>query len=341
MPPHAAGTMGPPSRPVERATDTAALTDVIAQSGIDIKDEEKWLTAFFSQKPESQGQSSQGLSFNSTHSSASDGSALSGGHGYGDPRQHSQHGQQYPVGGGSFSQGSGPPRSAEEIAQEEWKAAVRRRAETRSVHLNDPFLNGNALRQRTTKQVRRISATMNVVGVDKEQPSLPAQMHFNTPNVAGAGLGSHVTILEKDSPLTDVLTLMSLATGERIRGLMEDAVAAAKSRRVDSNGVVPLEWSDLAVSDKAGAAVSTALAGNRSGQDSAVSPLTTNPRKREQEPLFSPRLLYGPGMANTVFQRFLLHCQQSSYASLQRRGNAQNDSRYSKRTGQTAPWISL
>lgn len=51
MPATGAGSMGPPSRPVvERATDTAALTDVIVQSGIDIKDEEKYLTASYSQE---------------------------------------------------------------------------------------------------------------------------------------------------------------------------------------------------------------------------------------------------------------------------------------------------
>ncbi len=56
--------MGPPSKPVvERATDTAALTDVIAQSGIDIKDEEKYLTAAYSQEQDkSQAQSESFIS---------------------------------------------------------------------------------------------------------------------------------------------------------------------------------------------------------------------------------------------------------------------------------------
>src|SRR5438046_597390 len=41
--PQVAGAMGPPSKSVEKATDTAELADVLASSGIDLKDEESFL----------------------------------------------------------------------------------------------------------------------------------------------------------------------------------------------------------------------------------------------------------------------------------------------------------
>lgn len=73
MPASGAGTMGPPSRPVvERATDTTALTDVIVQSGIDIKDEEKYLTASFSQEQDSSQSQGKSLSFHSPRVTVSD-----------------------------------------------------------------------------------------------------------------------------------------------------------------------------------------------------------------------------------------------------------------------------
>lgn len=75
-PPPPPGTMGPPSRPVEKATDAAELTDVLASSGIDVREEEAFLTSSYSapgvqaqqslrvqQPPSSQQQPQQALNF--------------------------------------------------------------------------------------------------------------------------------------------------------------------------------------------------------------------------------------------------------------------------------------
>ncbi|KAK2877104.1 hypothetical protein FQN49_001427, partial [Arthroderma sp. PD_2] len=50
------GSMGPPSRPVEKATDTAELTDVLASSGIDVKEEEAFLTSGYGKPSTTQPQ---------------------------------------------------------------------------------------------------------------------------------------------------------------------------------------------------------------------------------------------------------------------------------------------
>lgn len=47
-PPAAPGTMGPPSVPPNRPVDASELTDVLASSGIDVREEEAFLTRSFS-----------------------------------------------------------------------------------------------------------------------------------------------------------------------------------------------------------------------------------------------------------------------------------------------------
>ena len=283
MLPHGPGTMGPPSRPVEKATDTAELTDVIAQSGIDIKDEEKYLTAYFSQDHNSYAYgSNNALSFNSATSATSEASNISANNSYGELRQFSQNSQEAPAARGLFSQAPVPRKSSDEIAQEEWRSALRRRAQTRSFHLNNPFLQGNALRIRTVKR-----SSANAVRIPQDgftdYYSKPPQPRINTASLTGPDGVSVVSatgaFVERDAPLSEILALLSLATGERIRALVEDAAALVMRRRVGSQGLVPVEWSDLAVSNSTGAAVSSAVVGNRSRLDSAVSP-SGNPRKR-------------------------------------------------------------
>ncbi|KAL2036461.1 hypothetical protein N7G274_010829 [Stereocaulon virgatum] len=53
-------------------------------------------------------------------------------------------------------------------------------------------------------------------------------------------------LLDLESPYAEILALISLAAQERIRGLVEDAAALAKGRRMGSHGVVPLELAGIA-----------------------------------------------------------------------------------------------
>ncbi|KAI9781570.1 MAG: hypothetical protein M1816_002242 [Peltula sp. TS41687] len=281
MPTPGAGTMGPPSRPVvEKATDTAALTDVIAQSGIDIKDEEKYLTSYFSLDQES----SQAQASNY----------------YGELKQYAHNNQNSSYGVGSINQPPGPRKSVEEIAQQQWRAVVRNRAESRCFHLNDPFLAGNSLRQRIDKAAveagkdtfqdlpRNVSKDSPVYlpqdGLSVEQLPAPPQPKVNTLSVTGPDGVSLTAVngyfVEKNAPISEVLTLLSLAARERISALVEEAAVVAKRRQTGSHGVVPAEWKDIAIGNHSETAVPTPSTAGPRDPDSAISPSTVNPRKR-------------------------------------------------------------
>ncbi|KAI9820064.1 MAG: hypothetical protein M1826_001054 [Phylliscum demangeonii] len=294
-PPHAAGAMGPPSRPaVEKATDTAELTDVIAQSGIDIRDEEKYLTAYFSQDHNSQAPGPNGAP--SYSSALPAGSDLGRGSGFHpatqafDLTRYSQGNQDgFHPPGAWFSQPYQPRQTEEQIVQEERRAALRRREQIRSLHLNDPFLNGNSVCIRLGKRAHQLGMRLPVDGVMEPLPRLHPTSRIQTTSLTGTD-GVTITaatgyFVQRDAPIAEMLALLSLACGHRARGVLEDAAVLARNRRVGSQGQVPMEWVDLALSNQAEAATAGIAAGpnspqSRTGPDTVTSPLTTNPLKR-------------------------------------------------------------
>ncbi|KAL2036822.1 hypothetical protein N7G274_010440 [Stereocaulon virgatum] len=90
-------------------------------------------------------------------------------------------------------------------------------------------------------------------------------------------------LLDLESPYAEILALISLAAQERIRGLVEDAAALAKGRRMGSHGVVPLELADIAT----GSGASESVAGLPTPSNSAVSPIS-NPLKRSYSEMNKP-----------------------------------------------------
>ncbi|KAI9797358.1 MAG: hypothetical protein M1833_005538 [Piccolia ochrophora] len=280
MPPQGAGAMGPPSRPVEKATDTAELTDVIAQSGINIRDEEKNLTEYF---PHESAQVNG--AFPSNRAAYNSNSTRDG-----IPSPYSNNlndfTQQNLAGPTPFhaSQAAVSTQSPEEVAQAEWKAALRRQAQSRQYHLNDPFLFANSLRMRASKKAYTNGIRLPQDGFFEQPPQAPPRRIQGTSMTDAEGT-SITSVKAKfrlagEVPLAEILTLLSLATAERIRGLVEDAAALAKGRRAGSHGHVPPEWSSLLATD--GPELNTAISATegRAGWESAVSPRTTNPLKR-------------------------------------------------------------
>lgn len=226
---------------------------------------------------------------------------LLAGNNYIDLRQYSQNSPYALYGAGPISHPPVPRKTAEEIAQEKWRAVVRNRAQSRSYHLNDPFLAGNPLRQRMERAAReagkdtardlprKVPKNTPVYlpqdGVSVEQLPAPPQPKINITSVTGADGVSLSAVngyfVEKDAPMADILTLLSLAAQDRLRGLVEDARTVAKGRQTGSHGDVPAEWADLAVGNHSESAAPTASRSNRREPESAISPLTVNPRKRE------------------------------------------------------------
>lgn len=82
-------------------------------------------------------------------------------------------------------------------------------------------------------------------------------------------------ILSLDSTLVEILSLLSLATEERMRMLVEDAASLARGRRVGALGIVPPELDGLRVGGKASEAANALPTPG----DSAISP-SSNALKR-------------------------------------------------------------
>lgn len=268
------GAMGPPSRPaVDKPTDINELGDVIAGTGIDLREEEAALVNY-----NKGGQQRQDGGYNSNVAQSFNSLGTQ-------PRDN-YYSANYPgdrstfYGGGTFNQQPGPPKSTAELAAETRKKALRRKAEIKSYHLNDPFLAPKIL----LRLVGRLAQSNQVIvptvgpGVNKWKPGDPAtRVEVQGPDknvqVKMVTTGEY---LHTDSPYVEILSLLSLATEERLRGLVEDAATLAKGRRMGSSGVVPIELADLATGNGA----SEMVTGLPTPSNSAVSP-TANPLKRK------------------------------------------------------------
>ncbi|KAI9807040.1 MAG: hypothetical protein M1825_005757 [Sarcosagium campestre] len=275
MPSHGAGAMGPPSRPSEKATTADELTDVLAQSGIDIRDEERNLTDFFTHTA-----AQTNGSFGSNISGASTDHSLSAGNSFNDGSGAALVGQP-PF---RASHPAGPARHIEQIAKEQWQATRQREQLARSLHLNNAFLQTNPLWLRMRKKTYANGITMPKDGII-EPPLQPPANRITTSSMTGAD-GTSITAVKAkyrlagEVPLAEILTIMSLASAERVRSLVEDAASLAKGRISGAHGQITAEWSDVAAADNPQQAATTSTSENRPGWESAVSPMSTNPLKR-------------------------------------------------------------
>jgi hypothetical protein len=75
-----------------------------------------------------------------------------------------------------------------------------------------------------------------------------------------------------DAMLSDQVALLSLACKHRLRTLIEEASKVARGRQTGSHGVVPEEWSEVAVESHFAAASAVPEGDVRAGWESAVSP---------------------------------------------------------------------
>lgn len=273
--PPPAGNMGPPSRPaVDKPTDMNELSDVLLGSGVDLREEEAALLN--RHNTPYQPQHDAPFAFHPANSFDSFGSNIL------EPDRYNVLSQNLPgdrssfYGAGTFNQPAAPYQPVAQQAETEKQAAIRRKAEQRQYHLNDPFLYAGIVQKRLSKQSHAQQVAIPSFGVFNPKSSQPVQ-------VAVAGPDKHERILSltgqdllyHDVPLTEILTLLSLAAEERLRALVEDAAALAKGRRVGSHGVVPLDLVDLAVGEGSFETVNCLP----TPSNSAVSP-KSNPLKR-------------------------------------------------------------
>ena len=276
------GTMGPPSRPAaDKPTDINELGDVLAGSGVDLREEEAALLAYGRPGQQRQDTGYGGNSFNSFGSN------------YPTPTTN-VYSSNVPgdrtsfYGAGTFNQPTEPYRSAEEIAAADRKKALRLKAETKSYHLNDPFLFGGALSNRLLRQAQHMQVQVPKSGLlaNVSKQNVPLQLLVHGPDK-----NEHLKVvkgeqlLTTENPYVELLSLLSLAAEERMRGLVEDAAILAKGRKIGSQGIVPMELTDLATGEGA----SKTENGLPTPSNSAVSP-KSNPLKRTTLFFHLPRI---------------------------------------------------
>ncbi|KAF2143427.1 uncharacterized protein K452DRAFT_225556 [Aplosporella prunicola CBS 121167] len=305
MPPQAPppqGLMGPPQRPAEKekkqeerpdkATDINDLSDVIGASGIDLREEENYLAQTYQNQHQnasfssSFAQSPATLSPNNSFNALSQGSFGS----YGAFQ-----------GSGPVSQPTVPQKTVEDELYEKHKAAARALSERSQRELNDPFLRGNCVRQKLGGRAYEHGVQINVEGLFDKLPDAPRGVNATQakgPDGSGMVKAQAQALLDHSAPFAEILSLLSLATKERLRGVMEDSYALSRARQLGTHGTVPPDFSNIAVGHDASQPQSTTQVPSSVTKsswdqpDSAISP-TTVPVKRSLDsdaPKTDPRL---------------------------------------------------
>ncbi|KAL2813730.1 hypothetical protein BJX63DRAFT_213732 [Aspergillus granulosus] len=252
------GAMGPPSRPVEKATDAAELTDVLASSGIDVREEEAFLTSSYSapgvqaqqpsrpQQPLSQQPQQQQLPPLNTSftSQASTPGTVSATQSFSEPSQYKPSGTQesfYTE--PSTQQPPAPFRDPNEPTREDTEAA--RRAQ---YHLQEPFLLTKVLEQRLQKRGFDLGVRIPTEGLFHPVPGRPQPIEVTGPDGSSVVRTGQTILNQEGAPLVDILNLLSISCEERLRTVIDYSSTLAQSRRAHSHGSVPIDWKDLAAS---------------------------------------------------------------------------------------------
>jgi hypothetical protein len=244
--------MPPPPRPIKEEREEKVgvddINDSLFGSGISLKDEENYFHSMWNNRP------AQG-SFATDRSKSFASTTLSPERSFNLLQSGSSFGDQ---GSSAFAGALGQPLTQEEIENEHKRkreAAARAKAERDQHHLNNPFLLGNILRNKIQKQAYEAGVKVEVQGV-YERAEPPKVMV----NKAGTnGVAALTTTPVQDAapskvdvgvPFEQLLSLLSLASGERIRGLVDDAYGLARVRRYGDHGrVVPPEFADIATGE--------------------------------------------------------------------------------------------
>jgi hypothetical protein len=240
--------MGPPSRPADKVTDAAELTDVLASSGIDVREEEAFLTRSFggpntaSQPTPRSSQTSAPLPLNTSFSSqVSTPGTLSASASFSELPQIKPATPQDSFATEPASQTSVPFKDPNEPTRQDTEAA--RRAQ---YHLQEPFLLTKLLEQKLQKRGFELGVRIPSEGLFHPVPGRPQPIEVTGPD-GSAVVRSGKTILNQEgAPLVDILNLLTLSCEERLRGVVDYSSTLARSRRAHSHGAIPSEWGDVA-----------------------------------------------------------------------------------------------
>lgn len=236
-PPAAPGAMGPPSAPPSRPVDAADLTDVLTGAGIDVREEEAFLTRSFS-GPNAQAQAPQRVqppALNTSFASqASTTGTISASSSFGDIKPAiPQESVSAPT--------PAPFKDPNEPTREDTQAA--RRAQ---YPLQECFLLTKALEQRIQKRGFELGVRIPSEGLFHPIPSRPSSISVMGPDGSSIVRTGQTILNQEGAPLVDILNLVSLSCEERLRGVIDYSAGLARSRRAHSHGVPPSEYQDMA-----------------------------------------------------------------------------------------------
>ncbi|KAJ5819044.1 hypothetical protein N7474_004635 [Penicillium riverlandense] len=241
------GAMGPPSRPADKVTDAAELTDVLASSGIDVREEEAFLTRSFggpntASQPTRSSQTPAPLPLSTSFSSqVSTPGTLSASASFNELPQIKPATPQESFSTEPASQTSVPFKDPNEPTRQDTEAA--RRAQ---YHLQEPFLLTKLLEQKLQKRGFELGVRIPSEGLFHPVPGRPQPIEVTGPD-GSAVVRSGKTILNQEgAPLVDILNLLSLSCEERLRGVVDYSSTLSRSRRAHSHGAIPSEWGDVA-----------------------------------------------------------------------------------------------
>jgi hypothetical protein len=242
------GTMGPPEKPkADRATDINDLSDLVFSAGVDLKEEENYLTAVYTNKRNSQQPTT---SFNSSfHNSQGSSQTLTPESSF-SQWTHSPTAsqlQQAARPSGPLNQPSLGPEQFETAVVQKHRDAARHQAESRQKHLNDPFLLANSIRDKMQKRTYNLQVRLRQEGLNTTEVRPNITMNAQQVSDGSAVVSAKVVTLNENASLVDILSLISLAAQERVRSVLEDTYATARARQYGAGGVVPPEFADIAV----------------------------------------------------------------------------------------------
>lgn len=231
--------MGPPQRPAERPTKDYEydVTDSLAGTGIDLRAEEQYMNDLYSN--------------NFDASDARTGFAHN------------------PPGPKSAFYGAGPANQpvqattdqaqnqfAVQEAERAWSESSMRLAVQRTQEINDPFLLVAMLHRRAERiarehhlglnlDLKNNSQTMGKMRLPEQFPQPRVNVKV-TPGPDSTMVSTTGSYIPQDAYLVDQLALMSIATKQRLRELVEDASVIATTRQKTSHGDVPDDWAPAA-----------------------------------------------------------------------------------------------
>ncbi|KAF2216195.1 hypothetical protein CERZMDRAFT_93494 [Cercospora zeae-maydis SCOH1-5] len=247
-PPSSSHLMPPPPRPKEDKDEKIGVDDIgdsLFGSGINLKDEENYLHNTWHNRH------SQNESFQTNNSTSFGSNGSSGNNSYGYITQGTSFGSQ--VQNGAFAGTMGRPMSQEDIeneARRKREQAARRQAEHQAYHLNNQFLQGNCVRKRMHQRAMENGVKLDIAGVYVLNPEPQRQPQVMVNGDGTTGIAAVRTkpeaMIESGAAYEHMLTLLSLAAQERMRGVVDDAYALARARRYGDHGrVIPADFAGI------------------------------------------------------------------------------------------------